>query len=65
MTVGGASGAGVRAADPFDRVLTWRARGVWTRGAQAVLVAVLAPLMFRKNQQSSGGDFDFATVAIV
>ncbi len=24
-----------------------------------VLVAALTPLMFRKNQRSSGGDFDF------
>ena len=41
MTAGPASAAGARTADPLDRVLTWRARGVWTRGAQAVLVAVL------------------------
>ena len=25
----------------------------------AVLVAVLTPFLFRKNQASSGGDFDF------
>ena len=34
--------SGVRSADPFERVLLWREHGVWTRGAQAMLIAVLA-----------------------
>jgi signal transduction histidine kinase/ActR/RegA family two-component response regulator len=36
-------------AQPFDRALNWRARGAWTRGGQAVLIALLSWIATRND----------------